>query len=93
LFLDTSTPEDGSTAFLQNNGELLSYQDHIPECVNASFMYKLDISGGGGTVVIVAVLQTGKLGNWGEMPRRGKHYFLPYSMYIVMGLPDLLSSD
>lgn len=56
-------------------------------------MYKLDISGGGGTVVIVAVLQTGKLGNWGEMPRRGKHYFLPYSMYIVMGLPDLLSSD
>ena len=48
--------------------------------------YKLDISGGGGTVSIVAVIQTGKLGNWGEMPRRGKHYLLPYSMYIVMGL-------
>lgn len=41
-------------------GNSLSYQDHIPECINASFMYKLDISGGGGTV-IVAVLQTGKL--------------------------------
>jgi hypothetical protein len=54
-------------------------------------MYNLDISGGGGTVVTLAMLQTGKLRNWGEMPRRGKHYFLPYSMYIVMGLPHLLS--
>jgi hypothetical protein len=65
LLSDTSTPEDGSTAFLQNNGELLSYQDHIPECVNGSFVYKLDISGGGGPVVIVAMLQTGKLGKLG----------------------------
>jgi hypothetical protein len=43
-------------------------------------MYRLDISGGGGTVVMVAVLQTGKLGYWGEMPRWGTLYFLPYSM-------------
>lgn len=69
LFLDTLTPEDGSTAFLQNTGEVLSYQDHVPDCMNASFKYKLDISGGGGTVVIVAVLQTGKLG-WNAQERQ-----------------------
>lgn len=88
LFLDPTTPKDGSTTFIQNTGKPLSGpESHIRTC-ECIFDVQVRYFRGGGAVVIMTVLQTktGKL-QWNAQHRQPFFSSVLYVHRLSWGYP------